>query len=115
MSARANVVELERARTVSSATALEQTGATYRQLDYWARVGYVHPLGNGAGCGSRRRWPELELDVAAAMSRLVAAGLSVPVAATAARVLVAPGPDGSIPCVELAPGVCLFLDDETGA
>lgn len=32
------------------------TGATYRQLDYWCRHGYVTPAEAAAGSGTRRVW-----------------------------------------------------------
>lgn len=37
----------------------EMTGATYRQLDRWARLGVVGPAANGSG--SRRRWSTNEV------------------------------------------------------
>jgi DNA-binding transcriptional MerR regulator len=32
------------------------TGASYRQIDYWARTGMVSPDVEAAGSGSRRGW-----------------------------------------------------------
>ena len=41
----------------SSADVCARTGATYRQLDYWTRVGLVAPsVSAGIGYGTRRRW-----------------------------------------------------------
>ena len=38
------------------------TGATYRQLDYWARTGVVTPsISAAAGYGSRRRWSDRDV------------------------------------------------------
>lgn len=34
---------------------------TYRQLDYWTRVGLIEPLVAASGSGSRRRWSADEL------------------------------------------------------
>lgn len=43
--------------SLTSVDACLQTGATYRQLDYWARIGLIFPLGVGnPGSGYRRRW-----------------------------------------------------------
>ena len=63
------------------------TGLTYRQLDYWVRVGYLHPHNNALGSGTARIWPPPEVAVAATMARLVHAGLDVGIAADAARQL----------------------------
>jgi hypothetical protein len=80
------------------AEALAVSGATYRQLDYWVRCGYLHegvryaqhtdrPLPEGAiaGSGSTRDWPAAEVEVARRMVRYTRAGLIVGVAAVAAR------------------------------
>jgi hypothetical protein len=94
---------------------LERSGATYRQVDYWARAGYVSPVGRRApsttpravadrarrrrtGSGYDRFWHPDEVEVIRRMVTLVRAGLSVEVAATAARV---PGP------VDLGHGITL--------
>lgn len=74
---------------------------TYRQLDYWTRVGYLHPDGAGEGSGSRRRWSDAERAVAAMMARLVAAGLVPDAAHKVARA------GGRL---ELAPGVTVEVD-----
>jgi hypothetical protein len=66
----------------------QRTGATYRQLDYWCRQGWLHPDRVGYsvnGSGSPRDWPLSEIRAARTMARLVAAGLSPPVAAEVAR------------------------------
>jgi hypothetical protein len=82
---------------VNLADALTRSGASYRRLDYWTRVGYLHvapapifvapdgwkhPRG---GSGYERDWPELEIEVARRMVRYLRAGLTLAVAATAAR------------------------------
>lgn len=91
-----------------------RTGATYRQLDYWATLGYLrfpddpeNPPAAGRseanpGSGWARTWLPDELRVAAVIVRLLAAGLKLHVAASAARELC----DGA-EAVELAPGVTL--------
>lgn len=63
------------------------TGATYRQLDYWVRRGWLTPgrdrdSPRGApGSGYARVWTERDRRVAALIVRLSESGLSVPAAA----------------------------------
>ena len=61
----------------------ERTGATYRQVDHWARRGYLRV--NSRGHGVLRHWSDEEIRVATVMARLVAAGLTPAAAHTAAR------------------------------
>lgn len=61
------------------------TGLTYRQLDYWARSGYLRPDGNNQGTGRFRTWPSSELEIAARMVRLIDLGFVVATAARLAR------------------------------
>lgn len=76
------------------------TGATYRQLDHWARVGWLRPLCGSPGSGSRREWPAGEIEVARVMARLVnGAGLPPALAVRVAR--------GD---TEIAPGVWVLVD-----
>lgn len=43
--------------TISSVELQELTGASYRQIDYWCRQGYIQPVGDGTpGTGQRRRF-----------------------------------------------------------
>ncbi len=81
--------------------------ATYRQVDNWVRVGYLHPK-HGVGSGNRREWTREELRVLRVMARLVKAGLQPAAAAKAAR-------SGAL-IMELAPGVRLAVsyDDPMG-
>lgn len=79
---------------------------TYRRLDWWVRVGYLHPHHQG-GTGNTRTWPARELQVADLMRRLVEAGLTAGVAAIAARAHL----DGR-PLVRLAPGLVLAIDTD---
>jgi DNA-binding transcriptional MerR regulator len=76
-------------------------GLTYRRLDHWTTAGYLRPVHRG-GTGHNRQWPQNELQVADLMRRLVDAGLTVEVAALAARAHL----DGR-PLVKLAPGILL--------
>jgi DNA-binding transcriptional MerR regulator len=48
-------------RTYSSREVCEETGVTYRQLDYWIRVGYI----SGVGCpgsGRQRRYTASDVE-----------------------------------------------------
>lgn len=43
--------------TLNSKELTELVGITYRQLDYWCRQGYIHPIGNDTpGSGKQRRF-----------------------------------------------------------
>jgi len=84
--------------------AVPGTDITYRQLDYWVRQGYLYPTNPQPGSGGGlRQFPANELAVAALMSRLVAAGLTVKAAAVTARA------KGSDPWVDLGPGLRLEI------
>lgn len=76
-------------------------GVSYRQLDYWASRGLLHPDNGNPGTGSSRQWSPAELAVAETMGRLVNAGLTVAAAHKVAR--------GTR---NLAPGVWILIDDE---
>lgn len=60
-------------------------GLTARQIDYWTRQEYLRSTKPLPGSGFRRQWPVAERDIALLMARLIGAGLSVEVAAKAAR------------------------------
>lgn len=90
---------------------LRVTGATARQIDYWVRRGYLHPVGQG-GTGNAFEWPQAEVRAATMMKVLTDSGVTPEAAARAARNdgLLASGPpavrvivEGSPPGV-LAPG-----------
>jgi len=66
-------------------------GITYRQLDYWARVGLLRPENNARGSGRPRNWPETELAVAVIIGELRALGVELHVAARLARDLAESG------------------------
>lgn len=69
--------------------ALEATGLTYRQLDYWTRTGRIHAAaavkGRRVQSGTARVWPDSEIRIAALIARLTALGLNLDVAARVAR------------------------------
>lgn len=50
-------------------------GISYRQLDYWTRVGVLQPLGHARpGSGYERRWSQAEVRVATVVGRLANLG-----------------------------------------
>lgn len=53
------------------------TGATYRQLDWWARTGLLGAHHSGRGHGNVRRWTERDRRVVAVMARLTRSGFGI--------------------------------------
>lgn len=53
---------------LSTSEVQEATGATFRQLDYWART--LGLLGGVQGSGNRRRWPAVDIPKLRAMTVL---------------------------------------------
>lgn len=88
----------------ASAIDITALGVTYRNLDYWCRMGWLHPINPDPGSGTRRLFPPGEYRVAVLMVRYVAAGVSPAAAARAAR-------RGGA----LAGGVRLVLDEQPPA
>lgn len=70
---------------VSTTDLMALTGITYRQADYWTRLGWLRPPEPTPGSGAQRYYPPAEQRVAAIMAALVAAGLEPGAAALAAR------------------------------
>jgi DNA-binding transcriptional MerR regulator len=60
-------------------------GVTYRQLDYWTRIGYLFPANPTPGSGHRRQWSEPELAIARRIGELRLEGYELPAAARVAR------------------------------
>ncbi len=55
--------ELSEQDTVSSKELCELTGATYRQIDYWCRQGYIHAAHSDTpGSGNKRRFSKSNID-----------------------------------------------------
>jgi DNA-binding transcriptional MerR regulator len=71
--------------TLSSVEVCRQTGLTYKQVDTWARWGYLRPRQTGPGSGHLREWSQAEVDIARMMARLVALGITPENAAVVAR------------------------------
>lgn len=55
---------------LTTAEAAREVGASYRQLDYWARKGALLPEGERGGSGSNRRWPDREVRVARVLRQI---------------------------------------------
>ena len=91
----------------STADVVKQTGATYRQLDYWTKQGWLKPDEPNPGKGQLRSWPNDEVRIARIMVCLVQAGLLPHVAASTARSVVWTG----FHDYELGPGIRLDLDE----
>lgn len=85
---------------LATAADFAATGASYRQIDYWCRAGYLRPTNPDSGSGRHRTFPPDELAVVARMVRLIRAGLTPAAAARVAR--------GQH---DLAPGVRVLLDE----
>lgn len=48
----------------------EQTGASYRQLDWWTRNDVIPGAPEAPGSGNHRRWPETLLPVISVLARV---------------------------------------------
>jgi DNA-binding transcriptional MerR regulator len=69
-------------------------GITYRQLDYWARTGLLHPSISAAhGSGSQRRYSYTDLVQLKVIKRLLDAGVSLQTARKAIDCLRSGGDD----------------------
>jgi DNA-binding transcriptional MerR regulator len=59
-------------------TACKAAGITYRQLDYWARIGFVEPTVRGAtGSGTQRLYGFSDIVVLRIVKRLLDSGVSL--------------------------------------
>lgn len=67
------------------------TGATYRQVDYWCRRGYLVEAVAAQGSGSQRLFDPVAVTTCAVMVRLTGGGLDVGRAAEIAHALVVDG------------------------
>jgi DNA-binding transcriptional MerR regulator len=77
-------------------------GLTQRQITHWVDEKLLHPTTHGRG--RPREWPQRELQVADLTRTLLDAGLTLYVAAMAARTHLAGH------AVRLAPGIVLAID-----
>jgi hypothetical protein len=89
---------------LTSSGVTQHAGLSYRQLDYWVSKGFLRPevrWGDPEGKGHGRIWPPREVEIAARMARLLAAGLPLAWSAEFAR--------DRWPCGELAPGITVTV------
>jgi len=64
-------------------------GVTYRQLDHWARLGWLQPEPRiETGSGNNREWSDTEVQVVKAIARLLEAGFTPRAAMETARAFV---------------------------
>ncbi len=62
----------------SAHVAAERAGITYRQLDYWARCGYVNPtIDDASGSGTRRRYSDNDILKVRCLADLRQAGVEL--------------------------------------
>lgn len=60
---------------VNGAQLATLTGLSYRQVDFWTRSGYLHPVETSPGSGHQWMYPPSEVTAALLMATLVEAGL----------------------------------------
>lgn len=71
---------------------MDRTGATYRQLDFWARIGLIKPAARAAmGSGTRREYSNGQVDVIAILVDLLRLGWELRRAAAAAQEIAVTG------------------------
>ncbi len=54
----------------STREACDLAGITYRQADYWARIGLIEPDAPARGSGSRRRWNRQQVLMLATLAQV---------------------------------------------
>lgn len=59
---------------LTSRQVCEASGLTYRQLDYWTRIGVLADDRQLPGSGNRRRWTRLDAAVLAVAAQVIALG-----------------------------------------
>lgn len=69
----------------SSIDVVNLTGCTYRQLDYWSRIGVIEPTREARGSGSQRRWSFTDACLVRAVTVLRQLGAFEPVLAEVVR------------------------------
>ena len=70
---------------VSLSVMLRIPGMTYRRLDYWTRIGLLHPGNDGQGTGTKRTWTGRDYEIARLTLSLTKAGIELHTAHTAAE------------------------------
>lgn len=64
-------------QTFSTNDVVRLTDLTYRQVDYWTRLGVLVPCVQANGSGTQRRYDDRELRVAAVLSTLADLGAPI--------------------------------------
>lgn len=85
MTAIADQADDELPDVLTSADITYEARITYRQCDYWVRLGFLRPECAMGGSGTHRRWPLAELGVARRMGALVKLGFPLEAAHDVAR------------------------------
>jgi len=93
----------------TTAEVAKKSGATYRQLDYWARMKWID-LGPDLGTGVPREWAFRDMVTARLVSTLVGAGFDVARAFGFADHVMAEHATQEMIRFELAEGVQLEID-----
>ncbi len=86
--------DIERPVPITSWDVCGQAGISYRQLDYWCRLGIIEPVGAASpGSGSQRRFTAREIRVVAFVARLYELGARAAVVKHVAPLVRAMGHD----------------------
>lgn len=82
----------------------DEVGASFRQIDYWARIGLVVPSGGAAdGSGTRRGWTDDDVALLRLVVRLRTAGLELSTVETVLDAVANEGLDPDRTAVVIAP------------
>lgn len=63
--------------TLTTPQAAAEAGITFRQLDYWTRIGVAFPHAEARGQGSRRVWTRGEVEVLKSMATWTRLGVDL--------------------------------------
>jgi hypothetical protein len=74
--------------TLTASELIAASGATWRQVDWWTRAGYLKPSNKKRGTGTPNRYPIAEAQIAAYALELITAGFTASAALGYARTLV---------------------------
>jgi DNA-binding transcriptional MerR regulator len=90
---------------------MDKSGATYRQLDYWAREKWID-MGPNQGTGNARMWTHRQMLVARMVVTLIKAGFEVRKAFEITGIIMADHIRQEHRMkIDLAPGVILQVDN----
>lgn len=96
---------------LTTAEVMARTGATYRQLDYWAREKWID-MGPDQGTGNARMWTHRQMLTARMVVTLIKAGFDVRKAFEITdRIMLDHVRQEQQIKIELAPGVILNVDN----